>query len=281
MKSQKQFKRTFSFEFFPPRSEEGAKKLADTRDKLATLKPRYFSVTFGAGGSTQKGTLEAVLDIRKAGYLAAPHLSCIGTEKSVIANLLNTYKENGIEHIVALRGDMPSGSHDVGDFQHASELITFIRETTNDHFHIEVAAYPEIHPQSSSVESEIKFFKEKVDAGANSAITQFFYNPDAYYRYIDDCEKIGVNIPIVPGIAPITNFSNLPRFADNCGAEIPRWIRKRLIDFGDDRDSIFDFGLEVVTKLCQDLLDNGAPGLHFYTMNGAKASMALWKNLNL
>ncbi len=281
MKSQKQFKPTFSFEFFPPRTDDGIKKLADTRDKLATLNPRYFSVTFGAGGSTQKGTLEAVLDIRKAGYLAAPHLSCIGTEKSVIQNLLKTYIDNGIEHIVALRGDMPSGSHDVGDFQHASELISFIRETTGDHFHIEVAAYPELHPQSPSVESEIKFFKEKVDAGANSALTQFFYNPDAYYRYVDDCEKAGINIPIVPGIAPITNYSNLIRFADNCGAEIPRWIRKRLIDFGDDRESIFDFGIDVVTKLSQDLLDNGAPGLHFYTMNGAKASMALWKNLNL
>jgi len=281
MKSQKQFERTFSFEFFPPRSDEGAKKLADTRDKLAILKPRYFSVTFGAGGSTQKGTLEAVLDIRKAGYLAAPHLSCIGTEKSVITNLLNTYIENGIEHIVALRGDMPSGSQDMGDFQHASELVSFIRETTGDHFHIEVAAYPEIHPQSASVASEIKFFKEKIDAGANSALTQFFYNPDAYYRYIDDCEKMNINIPIVPGIAPITNNTNLLRFADNCGADIPRWIRKRLVDFGDDRASIFDFGIDVITKLCQDLLDSGAPGLHFYTMNGAKASMALWKNLDL
>ncbi|MFV1984710.1 MAG: methylenetetrahydrofolate reductase [NAD(P)H] [Thiohalomonadales bacterium] len=281
MKSQKQFERTFSFEFFPPRSEEGAIKLADARDKLATLKPRYFSVTFGAGGSTQKGTLETVLDIRKAGYLAAPHISCIGTEKSIILDLLNTYKKNGIKHIVALRGDMPSGSHDMGDFHHASELIRFIRETTGEHFHIEVAAYPEVHPQSSSVESDIKFFKEKIDAGANSAITQFFFNADAYYRFVDDCEKIGVNVPIVPGISPITNYTNLPRFADNCGAEIPRWIRKRLVDFGDDRDSIFDFGLDVVTKLCQDLLDNGAPGLHFYTMNGAKASMALWKNLNL
>jgi len=281
MKSQKQFERTFSFEFFPPRSQQGARKLAETRDKLATLKPRYFSVTFGAGGSTQKGTLEAVLDIRKAGYIAAPHLSCIGTEKSVIAELLNTYKENGIKHIVALRGDMPSGSHDTGDFQHASELISFIRETTGDHFHIEVAAYPELHPQSPSVESELNYFKQKIDAGANSALTQFFYNPDAYYRFIDDCEKKGLNIPVVPGIAPITNYTNIVRFADNCGAEIPRWIRKRLIDFGDDRESIFDFGLEVVTKLCQDLLDNGAPGLHFYTMNGAKASMAIWKNLNL
>lgn len=281
MKTQKQFERTFSFEFFPPRTEEGAKKLADTRDKLATLNPRFFSVTFGAGGSTQKGTLEAVLDIRKAGYLAAPHLSCIGTEKSVIADLLNTYKENGIEHIVALRGDMPSGSQDMGDFQHASELITFIRETTGDHFHIEVAAYPEIHPQSPSVESEIKFFKEKVDAGANSALTQFFYNQDAYYRFIDDCEKTGINIPVVPGIAPITNNTNLLRFADNCGADIPRWIRKRLADFGDDRASIYEFGIDVVTKLSQDLLDNGAPGLHFYTMNGAKASMDLRKNLDL
>ncbi len=281
MNSQKQFERTFSFEFFPPRTPEGAKKLADTRDKLATLKPRYFSVTFGAGGSTQKGTLEAVLDIRKAGQNAAPHISCIGTEKSVIEELLNTYKDNGIKHIVALRGDMPSGSHDVGDFQHASQLISFIRETTGDHFHIEVAAYPELHPQSPSVQSEIKYFKEKVDAGANSALTQFFYNPDAYYQYIDDCEKNNINIPIVPGIAPITNYTNLSRFADNCGAEIPRWILKRLIDFGDDRASIYDFGLDVVTKLCQNLLDNGAPGLHFYTMNGAKASMALWKNLNL
>jgi len=281
MKSQKQFERTFSFEFFPPRTEEGAKKLADTRDKLATLNPKYFSVTFGAGGSTQKGTLEAVLEIRKAGYLAAPHLSCIGTEKAVIADLLNTYKDNGIKHIVALRGDMPSGSQDMGDFQHASELISFIRETTGDHYHIEVAAYPEMHPQSTSVESELKYFKEKVDAGANSALTQFFYNPDAYYRYIDDCEKVGINMPIVPGIAPITNNTNLLRFADNCGADIPRWIRKRLVDFGDDRASIYAFGIDVVTKLCQDLLDNGAPGLHFYTMNGAKASMELWTNLDL
>lgn len=279
MKSQKNFQPTFSFEFFPPKTPEAFTKLELVRDKLASLNPRYFSVTFGAGGSTQEGTLDTVLAIRKAGYQAAPHLSCIGTEKHTIAALLNTYQQNGIKHLVALRGDMPSGSHDTGDFQYASDLVTFIRDTTGDHFHIEVAAYPEMHPQSSSAKSDIDYFKQKIDAGANSALTQYFFNPDAYYRFVDDCEKLGVNTPIVPGIMPITNYNNLARFSDSCGAEIPRWIRRRLIDYGDDRNSIFDFGVEVVSDLCNKLLEAGAPGLHFYTMNGAKATMAIYEGL--
>lgn len=281
MDSQKAFPNQFSFEFFPPKTEEGAEKLQTVRDTLGALKPKYFSVTFGAGGSTQQGTFDTVIGIQQAGYDAAPHLSCIGSTKDNIRKLLLSYKENNIKRIVALRGDMPSGMQEAGEFRYANELVDFIRSETSDHFHIEVAAYPEVHPQASSAQKDLQNFKRKVDAGANSAITQYFFNPDAYFRFVDDCERLGVNIPIVPGIMPITNYTQLARFSDMCGAEIPRWIRKRLEGFGDDKDAIKAFGEDVVTELCHQLLEAGAPGLHFYTMNQSGPTLALWNNLGL
>jgi methylenetetrahydrofolate reductase (NADPH) len=283
MESQKQFAPTFSFEFFPPKTEEGKEKLRAVRDKLGVLKPKYFSVTFGAGGSTQQGTLETVLEIQQAGYEAAPHISCIGTKKQSITQLLDTYKSNGIKHLVALRGDLPSGSGNIsgGDFNYANELVSFIRKEYGDHFVIEVAAYPEVHPQAKNARTDLDNFKRKVEAGANSALTQYFFNPDAYFRFVDECEKRGVNIPIVPGIMPITNYTQLARFSDMCGAEIPRWIRKHLETFGDDKDAIRQFGEEVVTDLCSQLLQAGAPGLHFYTLNQSAATMTIWHNLGL
>jgi len=283
MESQKQFEPTFSFEFFPPKTEEGKEKLRVVRDKLGVLKPKYFSVTFGAGGSTQQGTLESVLEIQQAGYEAAPHISCIGTRKQIITDLLDTYKANGIKHLVALRGDLPSGSGNVsgGDFNYANELVGFIRQHYGDHFYIEVAAYPEVHPQAKNAFTDLDNFKRKIDAGADSALTQYFFNPDAYFRFVDECEKRGVDVPIVPGIMPITNYTQLARFSDMCGAEIPRWIRKRLEAFGDDKESIRQFGEEVVTALCEQLLRAGAPGLHFYTLNQSAATLALWHNLGL
>lgn len=281
MDSQKNFGRTFSFEFFPPKTPEGAEKLAAVRDELGALNPRYFSVTFGAGGSTQKGTLETVLAIQAAGYTAAPHLSCIGSEKQTISDLLQTYIDNDIRHLVALRGDIPSGMQGPGEFNYANELVAFIREQTGDHFHIEVAAYPEFHPQAESAQMDLENFKRKVDAGADSALTQYFYNANAYFRFVDSCEQMGMAIPIVPGIMPITNYTQLARFSDACGAEIPRWIRKRLQSFGDDKQAIVDFGLDVVGELCEKLLSAGAPGLHFYTMNRTEPTLTLWKNLGL
>lgn len=283
MESQQKFDKTFSFEFFPPKTDEGAQKLKVTRDELGKLKPRYFSVTFGAGGSTQQGTMETVLDIQQSGFEATPHISCVGTKKQTIIELLDTYKANGIRHCVALRGDMPSGSGSAsgGEFNHANELVSFIRQHYGDHFFIEVAAYPETHPQASSAQADIANFKRKVDAGADSALTQYFFNPDAYFNFVEECEKLNINIPIVPGIMPITNYTQLARFSDMCGAEIPRWIRKRLEGFGDDRESIKAFGEDVVTTLCHTLLEAGAPGLHFYTMNQTGPTMALWKNLGL
>lgn len=282
MESQQQAKKTFSFEFFPPKTPEGAKKLRATREELGKLKPEYFSVTFGAGGSTQQGSLETVLHIQQSGFNAAPHISCIDTARQTITDLLETYKQNGITHLVALRGDMPSGGGlSGGDFHYANELVTFIRQQFNDHFFIEVAAYPEVHPQAASPDADLDNFKRKVEAGANSALTQYFYNPDAYFRFIDGCEQRSISIPVIPGIMPITNYTNLARFSDACGAEIPRWIRKRLEAYGDDKQSIKAFGEDVVTRLCQTLLDAGAPGLHFYTMNQVGPTMALWKNLGL
>ncbi|HEB57963.1 MAG TPA: methylenetetrahydrofolate reductase [NAD(P)H] [Gammaproteobacteria bacterium] len=281
MDSQKKYDPTFSFEFFPPKTAEGADKLRRVRDELGSLKPRYFSVTFGAGGSTQKGTLETVLEIRQAGFDAAPHLSCIGTSREFIRELLDTYLEHGITHIVALRGDMPSGMQESGDFEHANELVSFIREETGDRFHIEVAAYPEFHPQARTAQEDLANFKRKVEAGASSALTQYFYNPDAYYRFIESCEQMGVDIPVVPGIMPITNYTQLARFSDACGAEIPRWIRRRLEGFGDDRESLLAFGHDVVTTLCEQLLRAGAPGLHFYTMNRTEPTLSIWKDLGL
>ena len=281
MQTQKKYDRTFSFEFFPPKTEKGAEKLKTTREELSKLGPKYFSVTFGAGGSTQEGTIETVLDIKKSGYDAAPHLSCIGSTRDNIRQLLEKYLKHGITRIVALRGDMPSGMQEAGEFRYANELVEFIREVGGDQFHIEVAAYPESHPQSENPASDLKNFKRKVDAGANSAITQYFFNIDAYLYFVDDCEKLGIDLPITPGIMPITNYVQLARFSDMCGAEIPRWIRKRLQGFGDDKESIIAFGEEVVTKLCHNLLDAGAPGLHFYTMNQFQATTKLWNNLNL
>jgi len=281
MKSQQAFEKTFSFEFFPPKTDKGVENLRQTREELGKLNPKYFSVTFGAGGSTQEGTYETVVGIKEAGFDAAPHLSCIGSTKDGIRELLNRYIDKGIKHIVALRGDMPSGMRDLGELRHANELVEFIRAETGDHFHIEVAAYPEFHPQASTAQADLDNFARKVKAGADSAITQYFYNPDAYYRFVDDCEKRGVNIPIVPGIMPITNYTQLARFSDACGAEIPRWIRLRLQGYGDDVASIKAFGLDVVTRMSQQLLDAGCPGLHFYSMNQVEPTLSLWKNLGL
>jgi len=271
----------FSCEFFPPKTEEGMEKLRATRRELEQLKPRFFSVTFGAGGTTRDGTLSAVLDIQRDGFEAAPHLSCIGATRASIASILDEYRSNGIRHLVALRGDMPSGMGEIGDFRYASELIAFIRAQTGDWFHIEAAAYPEVHPQARSPHDDLLNFKRKVDAGANAGITQYFYNADAYFRFRDECGALGVAVPIVPGIMPIANFTQLARFSDACGAEIPRWMRLKLQSFGDDRASIRSFGLDVVTELCDRLLSNGAPGLHFYTLNMAGLTSTIWQRLGL
>jgi len=282
MKSQLKHKQRFSFEFFPPRTPEAVGKLQMTRDRLAKLNPDYFSVTFGAGGSTREKTFETVMEIREAtGIPAAPHISCIGFPAVEIREVLYQYRKAGITHIVALRGDLPSGSAGYGDLRYANELVDFIRRETADHFYIEVAAYPEFHPQAPSSIKDLENLKRKVDAGADSAITQYFYNPDAYFRFVDSCEKVGIDVPIVPGVMPIINCTQLVRFSEACGAEIPRWILKRLRDFGDDRIAIREFGIEVTTDLCEQLMEGGAPGLHFYTMNQAEASEAIWKNLGI
>jgi methylenetetrahydrofolate reductase (NADPH) len=271
----------FSFELFPPKTAEGAAKLRETVAQLGKLGPEFFSVTFGAGGSTQTGTLSTVLDIRAAGFHAAPHLSCIGSTVESIREIVHGYRDAGIRHMVALRGDLPSGMAMAGEFRYASDLVAFVRAETGDHFHIEVGAYPEYHPQSRSAAEDLKNFKRKVDAGANSAITQYFYNPDAYFHFVDQVRALGVNIPIVPGIMPIGSFSQLARFSDACGAEIPRWIRRKMESYGDDSASIKAFGLDVVTSLCEELLEGGAPGLHFYTMNGSVATTTIWQRLGL
>ena len=271
----------FSFEFFPPQTPEGAEKLTATRKQLALLKPEFFSVTFGAGGSTQDRTLETIRQIHTEGYNAAPHLSCVGSTRENIRAMLFTYRDMGIKRIVALRGDLPSGMGSIGEFQYANELVSFIRAQTGEHFHIEVAAYPEFHPQARSPREDIANFKRKVMAGANSAITQYFYNPDAYFRFVEECRKMGVTAPIVPGIMPIVKFSQLARFSDACGAEIPRWMRKTLESYGDDNASVQAFGLDVVTQLCEKLLAGGAPGLHFYTLNQAGPSQEIWKRLGI
>jgi len=279
MSSQKNINPLFSFEFFPPKSADAADKLKIVQQKLSQLNPDFFSVTFGAGGSTRDKTYDTVVNIQQSGVSAAPHLSCVASTKENILEILNAYKDNNVSKIVALRGDMPSGMMSAGEFRYANELVEFIRQETHDFFEIHVAAYPEIHPQAKNARDDFKNFKRKVDAGANAVITQYFYNADSYFYFLDECEKNGINIPIVPGIMPITNYSQLFRFSEMCGADIPRWIRKRLEQFGDDKESICAFGEEVVTKLCQQLLDNGAPGLHFYTMNRAKPTLAVWNNL--
>ncbi len=268
-----------SFEFFPPQTPEGTEKLTAARQLLAALKPEFFSVTFGAGGSTQDRTMDAIRQIHTEGHQAAPHLSCVGSTRDNIRALLTAYKEMGIKRIVALRGDLPSGMHSIGEFQYANELVSFIRSQTGAHFHIEVAAYPEFHPQANSAREDMLNFKRKINAGANSAITQYFYNADGYFRFVDETRKLGVTAPIVPGIMPITRFSQLARFSDTCGAEIPRWMRRTMEGYGDDVESVQSFGRDVVTQLCEKLIAGGAPGLHFYTLNQAKASIEILHRL--
>jgi methylenetetrahydrofolate reductase (NADPH) len=270
-----------SFEFFPPKTPEGIEKLRATGAQLKALNPKFVSVTFGAGGSTQQGTLDTVIEMMKQGLEAAPHLSCIGSSKDSLREILGAYREHGIRHIVALRGDLPSGMGEVGELRYASELVSFIRAEHGDWFNIEVAAYPEYHPQARSPKADLENFVRKVQAGANSAITQYFFNADAYFRFVDDARKLGVDVPIVPGIMPITNFSQLMRFSEMCGAEVPKWIARRLESFGDDKEAIRAFGLDVVTGLCERLVKEGAPGLHFYTLNGAAASKTICERLAL
>jgi len=281
MESQKKFPPAFSFELFPPQTPEGVEKLRLTRQQLARFNPKFFSVTFGAGGSTRERTLETVLEIQAEGHVVAPHLSCIGSTQQNIRAILEKYYEAGIRHIVALRGDLPSGMAQAGEFRYASELVAFIRQEYGSSFHIEVAAYPEYHPQARSAQADFDNFKRKIEMGASSAITQYFYNADAYFHFVELCEAAGLNIPVVPGIMPINKFSQLVRFSDTCGAEIPRWIRTKLEGYGDDSESIQAFGLDVVTGLCEQLLQAGAPGLHFYTLNSANLTSAIWQRLNL
>ncbi len=273
----------FSFEFFPTKTEAGHEKLLTTAKKLASYTPEFFSCTYGAGGSTRDRTLNTVLQLDKdTGIPTAPHLSCVGDSKQELRELLNIYKDNGIKRIVALRGDLPSGMGMAnGELRYANELVEFIREETGDHFFIEVAAYPEMHPQARCFEQDVQNFVRKVEAGADSAITQYFFNADSYFYFVERVRKLGVQIPIVPGIMPITNYSKLARFSDACGAELPRWIRKQLEAYGDDSLSIQAFGTQVITQMCERLLEGGAPGLHFYTLNQAEPSLAVWENLKL
>ena len=272
---------TYSFEFFPPKTAEGADKLRGVRAQLAQLEPEFFSCTFGAGGSTRDGTMATVMEMHGEGLPTAPHLSCIGSTRAELGELIDTYRDTGIRRIVALRGDMPSGAAAAGEFRYANELVEFIRARHGDWFRIEVAAYPEVHPQARSAAEDVAAFVRKVEAGADAAITQYFYNPDAYFRFVEDVRALGCDVPVVPGIMPITNHTQLARFSDACGAEIPRWIRRRLEGFGDDREAIRAFGADVVTQLCEQLLDNGAPGLHFYTMNQAEPTLEIWRRLGL
>ena len=274
--------KTFSFELFPPKTEKGIENMRNAVAALNARNPAFFSCTYGAGGSTQNNTFATVDWLREQHIDTAPHLTCIGNSIDETVEILQRYKDQGIHRIVALRGDRPSGTGiGGGDLAYANELVSLMRERFGDHFHIEVAAYPEMHPQASSFDADVANFRRKVEAGANSAITQYFYNVDAYKRFVDQCDEEGVNIPIVPGIMPITNYSNLKRFSDACGAEIPRWIAKRLEGYADDVDGIRAFGLDVVSQLCEQLLDSGAPGLHFYTMNQSAPTLAIWDNLGL
>lgn len=268
-----------SFEFFPPKTVDGIAKLRETRKQLALLNPKFFSVTFGAGGSTRDRTLDTVVEIQSEGFEAAPHISGISSSKEEVTQLLEAYKAKGIRRLVVLRGDLPSGEVSVGDFRYANELVAFIRQATGDWFHLEVAAYPEFHPESSSPRADIQHFKAKVDAGANAAITQYFYNADAYFRFMDQCHTLGISIPIVPGVMPIYNITQLSRFSNVCGAEIPRWLRLRLEEYGDDLESLRALGQDVVTGLCEQLLAGGAPGLHFYTLNQSGIISNIAKNL--
>jgi methylenetetrahydrofolate reductase (NADPH) len=274
-------KRTeLSIEFFPPQTPEGVEKLRVVRGKLAVLKPEFFSVTFGAGGSTRERTFSAVKEIAAEGFTAAPHLSCVGSTRDNIRAILNEYRAAGIRRIVALRGDLPSGMAEAGDFRYANELVEFIRQETGDHFCLDIAAYPEWHPQARYPRDDLAAFAKKARAGANSAITQFFYNADAYFHFVDEVRGLGIDIPIVPGIMPIANFSKLARFSDACGTELPRWMRRKFEGMGDDSDAIRAFGLDVVTELCERLLSGGAPGLHFYSMNQSMLTLEICRRLD-
>ncbi|MES9993070.1 MAG: methylenetetrahydrofolate reductase [NAD(P)H] [Candidatus Thiodiazotropha sp.] len=275
--------KTFSFELFPPKTERGQANLQKAVNELKAMQPAFFSVTYGAGGSTRQRTFDAVEWLIDEQITTAPHLSCIGANRDEILEILAHYKSIGIQRLVALRGDLPSGLGlgELDDLSHANQLVELIQETYPEQFHIEVAAYPEFHPQASSAQQDLNYFKRKVEAGAHSAITQYFYNPDAYFRFLDSCQKLQIEIPIVPGIMPITNFTQLARFSDACGAEIPRWLRKRLEGFGEDLEAIRNYGTEIVIRLCERLLQGGAPGLHFYTMNQAKPTLDIWRALSL
>lgn len=274
--------RHYSIEFFPPRTEEGEAKLDIAHKRLASLAPEFFSVTYGAGGSTRKGTRKLVLKYKEAGSDVAPHLSFGGASDKEVLKLLNAYKDAGVNRLVALRGDIPSGSGGKTHHRYANELVEFVRKETGDHFNIYVACYPEIHPDAKSYAEDVAYFKQKVDAGANAAITQYFYNSDCYFRFVDYCQAQGIDIPIIPGIMPITNYANLVRFSDKSGAEIPQWLRRRLEGYGeDDLESMREFGLDIVTELCDRLLSGGAPGLHFYSMNTSKTVSQIWNNLSL
>lgn len=268
-----------SFEFFPPKTAEGVEKLRETRRELARYNPEFFSVTFGAGGSTRDRTMETVLEIQREGFQAAPHISCISSGKTEILDLLQAYQAHGIKRLVALRGDVPSGEVSAGDFRYASELVEFIRQETGDHFFIEVAAYPEFHPEAKTPAADLQNLKRKMEAGANSAITQYFYNADAYFRFVEQCDDLGITIPIVPGIMPIYNIAQLSRFSSICGAEIPRWLKLRLEEYGDDMASLRALGVDVVSELCETLLAGGAPGLHFYTLNQSATIATIISNI--
>jgi len=268
-----------SIEFFPPQTPEGVDKLRATRAELAQLQPEFFSVTYGAGGSTRERTFSVVKEIAAEGFDAAPHLSCIGSTRESIREILGEYQAAGIRRIVALRGDLPSGMAKTGEFRYANELVEFIRAETGDQFSLEVAAYPEWHPQARSPKDDLQNFARKVKAGANSAITQYFYNADAYFHFVDEARALGVDIPIIPGIMPIVGFTKLARFSDACGADLPRWMRKKFESFGDDTESIRAFGLDLVTELCARLLQGGAPGLHFYSMNQAPLTLEICRRL--
>lgn len=271
----------FSCEFFPPRTEAGMDKLLAVRHQLdESMHPAFYSVTFGAGGSNRDRTLHAVDRLMEGDTAVAPHISCIGSTRDQIRQLIERYVAMGVTRLVTLRGDIPDDGTDASDFKHANELVEFIRNETGDHFHIEVAAYPEYHPESATPDSDFEYFKRKVEAGANSAITQYFYNIDAYLHFIDRCNKASLDAPVVPGVMPITNYKGLVRFSDNCGADIPRWIRKQLEAYQDDADSLYAFGVDVVTSLCTRLLEHGAPGLHFYTLNQSQATLEIWQRLN-
>ncbi len=270
-----------SFEFFPPKTEDGKIKLLGVRDELQKLNPEFFSVTYGAGGSTRDNTKDIIKEFKSGGASVAPHLSFGGDDETTMIALLQEYKDAGVDRIVALRGDMPSGMGGAFQMVYANQLVAFIRKNFGDQFQLEVAAYPEIHPEATSYDDDIRYLKGKFDAGANSALTQYFYSPDAYFYFLDQCEKAGIDKPIYPGIMPILNYKSLFRFSDNCGADIPRWLRKRLESYGDDTDSVKAFGLDLVSELCETLLENGAPGLHFYTMNQVDPTAAIVKNLGL